>query len=101
MTSYQKQTSKQSWSMYKSTLRVTIVARWLCPKYWTRAVPVSVAQNIELFIHSLSGITIIFIPDKLASLWRLKFLLVSSVLCVENTYGSVMMVVVVVLIVGR
>jgi len=40
------------------------VARWLSPKYWTLAVPMSVAQNIELFTHVLSGITIIFIPDK-------------------------------------
>jgi len=36
------------------------VARWVSPKYRTLAV----TQNIELFIHALSGITIVFIPDK-------------------------------------
>jgi len=30
----------------------------------TLTVTVSVAQNIELFTHALSGITIAFIPDK-------------------------------------
>jgi len=40
------------------------VARWLSSKYRTLAVPVSVTQNIELFTHALSGITVIFIPDK-------------------------------------
>ena len=40
------------------------VARWLSPKYRTLAVPVSVAQNIELFTHALSCIIIIFIPNK-------------------------------------
>jgi|SRR6218665_487430 len=34
------------------------VARWLSSKYRT------LAQNIELLAHALSGITIIFIPDK-------------------------------------
>jgi len=38
------------------------VARWFSQKYRTLAVPVSVAQNIELL--TLSGITIIFIADK-------------------------------------
>jgi len=33
------------------------VVKWLSPKYWT-------TQNIELFTHALSDITIIFIPDK-------------------------------------
>jgi len=41
---------------------LTRVARWLLPKHQTLAVPVSVAQNIELLSHALSGITIIFIP---------------------------------------
>ena len=36
------------------------VARWLSPKYRTLAVLVSVAQNIELLTHALSGIIIIF-----------------------------------------
>src|SRR6218665_1654099 len=33
------------------------VARWLSPKYRTLAVPMSVAQNIELLKHELSGIS--------------------------------------------
>jgi len=33
-------------------------------KYRTMAVPVSGAQNFDLFTHALFGITIIFIPDK-------------------------------------
>jgi len=37
------------------------------PKYRTMAVPVSVAQNIELF--TLSSITTIFIPVKEAKYW--------------------------------
>jgi len=40
------------------------VARWLSQKYQTLAVPVSLAQNIELLTHALSGITIISILDK-------------------------------------
>jgi len=36
----------------------------ICPKYRTLSVPVSVAQNIEILTHALSGITIISIPDK-------------------------------------
>src|SRR6218665_446807 len=36
------------------------VTRWISRKY--RTVPVSLSQNIELFIHALSGI--IFTPDK-------------------------------------
>ena len=33
-------------------------------KYRILAVPMSMAQNIELLTHELSGITIIFIPDR-------------------------------------
>src|SRR6218665_2075346 len=40
------------------------VARWFSQKYRKLAVPVSMGQNIELFTHALSGITIIFILDK-------------------------------------
>jgi len=40
------------------------IASWLSTGHWTKAVPVSVAQNIELFTHALSIITIIFILDK-------------------------------------
>jgi len=43
--------------------RIMVTSR-LSPKYWTLAVPLSVAENIELFTHALSGITIIIIPDK-------------------------------------
>jgi len=46
------------------------VARWLSPKY--RTLSVSAAQNIELFIHALSGITIIFIPDKEPKNWTVQ-----------------------------
>ena len=35
--------------------RVASLARWLSPKYWTLAVPVSVAQTIELFTNTLFG----------------------------------------------
>src|SRR6218665_1129844 len=42
----------------------TRVARWLSPKYRTLALPVSLAQIIELFKRVLSGITISIIPDK-------------------------------------
>ena len=40
------------------------VARWVSSKYQTLSMPVPVAQNIELFTHALSGITVIFILDK-------------------------------------
>jgi len=40
------------------------VARRLSQKYMTFAVPASVAQNIQLLTHALSGINIIFISDK-------------------------------------
>ena len=37
---------------------------WISPKYRTLAVPVSLAQTIELFTHVFSGVTINIIPDK-------------------------------------
>ena|SRR6218665_838906 len=40
------------------------VARWHFLKYRTLAVPVFAAPNIELFTRALSGVTVIFIPDK-------------------------------------
>ena len=46
-------------------LRLSGVVGWLSPKLLTLAVPVSVAlQNIELLTQALSGITNIFIPDR-------------------------------------
>jgi len=50
--------------MLTSRQTASRVARCLSPKYQTLAVPVLVAQNIELLQHALSGITIISIPDK-------------------------------------
>jgi len=45
---------------------VNRVARWLSLRYRTLAVPVSLAQTVELFTHALSGrhIAIHIIPDK-------------------------------------
>jgi len=40
------------------------VATWLSPKYWTLSVLKSVSQNIELFTHALSDITIILYRTK-------------------------------------
>jgi len=40
------------------------VASCLSPKYRTLAVPVSVAQNIELFTHALYRITVNVTPNK-------------------------------------
>jgi len=40
------------------------VARGFSQKYRTLVVPMSVAQNIQLWTHALSGIIVIFIPDK-------------------------------------
>jgi len=36
-------------------VQVRRVARWLSPKHRTLAVPMSLAQTIELFTHALSG----------------------------------------------
>jgi len=47
-----------------ATENVNRVARWLSQKYRTLTVSMLVAQNIELFTHALSGITIILIPYK-------------------------------------
>src|SRR6218665_858797 len=50
------------------------VARWLSPKYWTLIVPskipdtdivpMSVAQNIKLLTHALSGISLVVVGRK-------------------------------------
>ena len=39
-------------------------ARWLSPKYRTLSVPMSVAQNIELLTHALSGISLVVVGRK-------------------------------------
>src|SRR6218665_149507 len=40
------------------------VARWLSPKYRTLIVPMSVAQNIKLLTHALSGISLVVVGRK-------------------------------------
>jgi len=49
--------------------------------------PVSVAYNIEILTHELSGITIIFIPDKEPKYWTTR--LKSGHLATLNYYGAV------------
>jgi len=39
------------------------VAKWLSQKYRTLVVPMWEAQNIDLLTYTLSGITIICLPD--------------------------------------
>ena len=50
--------------VFQSMVVLVVALSGGSPKYRTLAVPACVAQNVELFTHVLSGITIIFIPDK-------------------------------------
>src|SRR6218665_274863 len=45
------------------------VARWLSPKYRTLIVPMSVAQNIKLLTHALSGISLVVVGRNLVVGW--------------------------------
>src|SRR6218665_1232033 len=54
------------------SVKSNIVARLHPQKYRTLTVPMSIAQNIELLTSALSGITIIFIPDKEPKYWTVR-----------------------------
>jgi len=59
--------------MVETMLRISVglrVSRWLSQKYMT--IPMLVAQTIELLTHVLSGIAIIFLPDKEPKCWTVR-----------------------------
>ena len=58
--------------VWMRSVKSNIVARLHPQKYRTLTVPMSIAQNIELLTSALSGITIIFIPDKEPKYWTLR-----------------------------